>query len=266
MKAVLKFVTKEKTFSVPVSYGHKVVIGRGTNYEYTLNDSKVSTDHCTFVLADEYLRISDNKSKNGTYLNGIRIDAAEMFIGDEVKIGDTIITLDEQMMDAKTIADLTFPGPAKQRIAYELRVDFTGARIQNQLFNHANPDKHNHGTPSRAKEIDLRKRAKTKIKLSKEEIKFRHQKLTQKARFMDGILLLVIFLAPALYIFQASQSGGIPFLGMTAESVLTHRANLIGGSQLLFTGCFLLFNMRLAEFSLGEKLMGIERIYEDQDF
>lgn len=264
MKAVLKFVTKDKTFHMSLSYNHRMVIGRGNNQEQSINDPKVSSSHCTLTLANEYLKIADNKSKNGTYLNGIRIDDAEMFIGDEIKIGDTIISLDEQRMEPKAVSDLTFPGPAKNRLAHELRVDFTGARIQNQLYNHANPGSYHVSTPSQIKEIDLRKKAQSRITLSKEEIKHRHSGKTSLARIIDTILLGVVFLAPIIYVLMASRGEGIPFLGMSAETVSEHKGNLIGASELVFTGLFFMFNMRLMDFSIGEQLSGIEKLYKSQ--
>ena len=268
MKAFLKFSNKAQTFDVEILIGQRLKIGRGKNNEYELKDDKVSSSHCTFLLTHEFLKISDNDSKNGTYLNGIRIDSAEVFIGDEVKIGDTVITLNEKKMEAKAIADLTFPGPAKQRIDHELRVDFTGARIQNQVYTHAHSSNNNNkmiGTPSQDKEINLRKRANTKIHLSKQEIRLRNEKLVQSARMMDLIIGVIVFMLPILYIVNASLGSGISFLGMTAESVEANKANLIGGGELLITGIFLLLNLRYMEFSVGEKLVGLEKLYTSQD-
>jgi pSer/pThr/pTyr-binding forkhead associated (FHA) protein len=263
LKVVLKISSLKHTFDVELVTGKRLVLGRGKHLENRLNDEKVSSTHCFFTLMNDYLKLEDGDSKNGTYLNGIRIENAEIFIGDEIKIGDTLVTLNEKRMDNRSIDNLTFPGPKKERIDYELRADFTGVRIQNQLYNHAHPE-HHFNTPSQAKEIALRKKAQTRIILSRQEIKYRHREQSNAARVIDTLLTFFIFLIPIYYVNAAANSDGIAFLGLTAETVLKHRMNLIGAGEFLLTGMFFILNLKLMTFSLGEKIMGIEKRYMDQ--
>ncbi len=264
MKAVLTIVSMNQVFDVEVSVGNRLVLGRGSHTNPPIKDEKVSVKHCIFTINNGYLKLEDADSKNGTYLNGIRIDNAEIFIGDEIKIGDTIITLNEKSMDNYAVDNLTFPGPKKERMDYELKADFTGARIQNQLYTHAHPD-NLLNTPSQAKEIALRKKAQTRIILSKQEIKLRSLSQVHSARWIDGILTFFVFLLPIIYVNSASRFGGIPWLELSAEIVNKHRMNLIGAGEIFFSGMFFIINSRLMNFSIGEKLMGVEKLYQDQN-
>ena len=166
MKVALKIVNKGSTNEHIMSLGNMIALGRSSKCDLQVDDDKMSGRHCRFTLKADRLEIADLDSKNGTYLNGIRIEQSEVFIGDEVKIGETVITLEEKNTDGEALSALTFPGPKKDRLSYELKADFTGARIQNQIAN-----KRLSVTPkvnfesSHAKEVEVRKKIKSKIRI-----------------------------------------------------------------------------------------------------
>ena len=265
MKVILKFNSLGQVFEIPLEQGAKLVVGRGKRPNMKISDEKMSAIHCTFFLEKHGMKVVDTDSKNGTYLNGIRIESAEIFLGDEIKIGDTLITIDEIKMEQGIRDILTFPGPAKARMEYELKVDFTGARVQNQLYNHANPDSHYANTQHQAREISIRKQAQTQIMLSKDEIKHRYQLLSTISMIVDIILVLLVILVPILYVNNAIKGkGGIPLLGLEAKDVQEQKLNLICGFEIMFAGTYFFIIMRMMKFSLGEKLVGIEKIYDAQ--
>ena len=73
--------------------GQVAVIGRDPACEVPLRDPGVSRHHARVDLtADGYI-ISDNGSSNGTFINGVRVDAAALRPGDQLRVGNTILAL-----------------------------------------------------------------------------------------------------------------------------------------------------------------------------
>ena len=64
-----------------------VTAGRHPESEIFLDDITVSRRHVEFRREGESFRVHDVGSLNGTYLNGDRVDDAELQNGDEVRIG-----------------------------------------------------------------------------------------------------------------------------------------------------------------------------------
>src|SRR6187399_1117932 len=63
-------------------------IGRSTGADFILDAALVSRVHCQFLtLRDGALEVRDLESTNGTYVNGERIERAQLASGDRVRIG-----------------------------------------------------------------------------------------------------------------------------------------------------------------------------------
>lgn len=62
-------------------------VGRHPDSDIFLDDITVSRHHCRFVVSDGALAVEDSGSTNGTYINGSRVDRAELQAGDEVIVG-----------------------------------------------------------------------------------------------------------------------------------------------------------------------------------
>jgi len=196
----------------------------------------------------------DLNSKNGIYLNGIRIESSEVFIGDEIRIGQTNFKIDEKHSDEDALDLLTFPGRTKERIAFELRADFTGARTQNQM------NFKNHELPKSilppvtlAKEIALRKKAKSPIRVSKSSIHENNKTISIIASIIDYGLLFLSLMIPFYVTKHFSEvADNLQLLAIT------------GGAVLLTSGNFYIYNFKRRKFTIGEQLSGIERLYLDQ--
>ncbi len=74
----------QKTFSLPSS---ATVIGRRQDCDLCIPLMSVSRKHCQLNFNSDALKIRDLSSRNGTYLNGKRIDNATAKAGDYLKIG-----------------------------------------------------------------------------------------------------------------------------------------------------------------------------------
>ena len=62
-------------------------VGRHPESDIFLDDITVSRRHVEFRRAEDGFRVHDVGSLNGTYVNGDRVDDAELANGDEVRIG-----------------------------------------------------------------------------------------------------------------------------------------------------------------------------------
>ena len=70
--------------------GDVITIGRGRDNDIQIkNDSKVSRYHCKVYRRGSNFYIEDNKSSNGTLVNGELITERRLFGGEEVIIGET---------------------------------------------------------------------------------------------------------------------------------------------------------------------------------
>ena len=67
-------------------------VGRGMTADIRLDDHTVSARHAIVVARGGRLRILDDRSTNGTVVNGRRIDEAELRDGDVVVLGRVVLT------------------------------------------------------------------------------------------------------------------------------------------------------------------------------
>jgi hypothetical protein len=62
-------------------------IGRGTSAELRLEEKRISRDHAIVVRHGNFARLLDNRSSNGTFLNGRRVVATNLANGDVIRVG-----------------------------------------------------------------------------------------------------------------------------------------------------------------------------------
>jgi len=67
-----------------------ITIGRSPEADVVVLDEKSSRIHCGIRLWDGEFYIKDLKSRNGTYVNGQRIDVAKLKAGDQIRLGSTV--------------------------------------------------------------------------------------------------------------------------------------------------------------------------------
>jgi pSer/pThr/pTyr-binding forkhead associated (FHA) protein len=254
VKVVLKFLSAGKTIEQSLNLNTTIIIGRGSKSDTPLLDDKISGRHCRLALKIDRLELSDLDSKNGTYLNGIRIEQSEVFIGDEIRVGDTLITIEEKKMEKETIDVLTFPGPTKDRLNYELKADFTGARILNQSKNRISSAPNYSQEASRIRETDLRKKVKSKLKLSKQEIRKRNKFAAMISTFFDAFAFLIVLSIPLLIVAK--------LISNRVEH--SQRLSLLITMELIAIGIFIVSNYKFSKFTIGEKIGGIKKLYIKQ--
>lgn len=67
-------------------------VGRGMTADVRLDDHTVSARHAIVVARADRLRILDDRSTNGTVVNGRRVDEAVLHDGDVVVLGRVVLT------------------------------------------------------------------------------------------------------------------------------------------------------------------------------
>ena len=104
---LIKTDGSRKIFPLPSSV---TVIGRRDDCDLRIPLMNVSRRHCQLNYSDGVLRIRDLGSRNGTYLNGERVDEAEVRPGDSNKVGPLTFVF---QIDGQP-GDITQPSRAAQ--------------------------------------------------------------------------------------------------------------------------------------------------------
>jgi pSer/pThr/pTyr-binding forkhead associated (FHA) protein len=68
-----------------------LTFGRHGENDIVLRDSSVSRHHACFIKEGENLFITDKGSKNGTIVNGLKVESVRLEDGDVVRIGDNLV-------------------------------------------------------------------------------------------------------------------------------------------------------------------------------
>jgi pSer/pThr/pTyr-binding forkhead associated (FHA) protein len=101
-----------KTFSLPSSV---TVIGRRSNCDLHVPLTAVSRKHCQLHRDKGVFKIRDLGSRNGTYLNGKRIEESAVRAGDRIKVGPLTFVL----QIGGQPRNINIPGSAAGRPAQE---------------------------------------------------------------------------------------------------------------------------------------------------
>src|SRR5688572_15200298 len=91
---IVREMGAERTFTL---VDEEMSIGRSRQNPIQLETDQSSRKHCTVRRAGRGWRIVDERSSNGTFVNGLKIDEKELTDGDLIGIGGATITfkLDE---------------------------------------------------------------------------------------------------------------------------------------------------------------------------
>jgi pSer/pThr/pTyr-binding forkhead associated (FHA) protein len=92
---------------VPLREG-RTRIGRSMSADVRFDDATVSRRHALVVSQAEGVRVLDDRSLNGVYLNGRRVDWAPLSDGDEITIGRHTL----HFFDTATVGSGAPPAPA----------------------------------------------------------------------------------------------------------------------------------------------------------
>ncbi|MGB9624386.1 MAG: ATPase, T2SS/T4P/T4SS family [Phycisphaerae bacterium] len=101
-----------RTFRLPP---HKISIGRRADNDVVIEDKQASRYHCTLEPTDGGYVLSDLGSRNGTRLNGVRVERAVVTAGDEIAIGQVVLrVLDDTQPSFGVLEELAESEAASQ--------------------------------------------------------------------------------------------------------------------------------------------------------
>ena len=81
-----ELVLKEYT----LKKGGRLTIGRHPDNDIVPKDAAVSNHHAVIERKEEKLTVLDKGSKNGTFVNGIKVQSAELYDEDIVRFGNEL--------------------------------------------------------------------------------------------------------------------------------------------------------------------------------
>ena len=77
--------------NVFVIHGDDVVIGRSSTADIRIDCADLSRHHMRLRIVDGVHLCQDQDSKNGMYLNGVRVHSATLIEGDLIQLGDVLM-------------------------------------------------------------------------------------------------------------------------------------------------------------------------------
>jgi pSer/pThr/pTyr-binding forkhead associated (FHA) protein len=80
----------ERTLLIPLA-DEVVHVGRGITADVRLDDSSVSRRHAILVPRPTGARILDDRSANGTFVNGRRVQQEDLHSGDVIVLGRVVL-------------------------------------------------------------------------------------------------------------------------------------------------------------------------------
>jgi len=71
--------------------GPRLLLGRGQDADLVLSDDSLSKLHTLFLLTEQGHQIQDLESANGTWVNGVRTEIAELESDDRIAVGEHVL-------------------------------------------------------------------------------------------------------------------------------------------------------------------------------
>lgn len=75
----------------PLANGETIVGRKAPPAKIELNGTKVSKQHCTFIVTGNALKVEDLKSANGLFVNGARTSSTMLKMKDRLVIGEFVL-------------------------------------------------------------------------------------------------------------------------------------------------------------------------------
>lgn len=80
---------------------HKITMGRSSSSDFVIKDNKMSGSHCSFEITPRgQVMFTDLGSTNGSFYNNSKINQTVFKIHDTIRIGDTLINIEEKRLSA----------------------------------------------------------------------------------------------------------------------------------------------------------------------
>jgi pSer/pThr/pTyr-binding forkhead associated (FHA) protein len=88
-----------------VAPGAIKTVGRAPRADFIVEAALVSRLHCRLEVADDQIDVIDLSSTNGTFVNGQRVDRAQIKSGDLLQVGRLALTVQKVVPGDETPAE-----------------------------------------------------------------------------------------------------------------------------------------------------------------
>jgi hypothetical protein len=198
-------------------------------------------------------------SKNGVYVNGIKISEGNLYIGDEVKIGETVITIIEEMCSPEIIKHLVFTGTKNSRLATGIQLETSSSEERAQKISKIKLDDKSVSSAREKlmKDPLYKDSVKPEKNNSENEIEVSPTK-KMIASLIDKILFGAIIVVPTLYLQDY-----IPFsalagmLNVEPALITDNKYYIVVLISLIISMIFNRWNKARVNGTIGESIMGI---------
>lgn len=232
--------------------GEFVIIGRSSNSaQVKVDDPSCSGKHCKISMINNSVLVEDLDSKNGVFLNGVRVLKQNFYLKDKLKVGNNIIYIHEGKLTDEDRDLLTYKNES-------------GTQIRDLTFEMDTPviNPREMGRKRRLKvEINEGPEARGRIVPAKHLEKKKPSFATKT--FLDVIAYLIdLSLAAIVFIiavFACALTKGLEYSNNSnvVSMMLTEEMSIYTISVTITVLLFFIYNRRRATGSLGERLMGI---------
>ena len=89
----IRFLSGPQAGQIHPLSGGKHLIGRGSSCEIKVNSTSVSKEHAAILVTGDKMILSDLNSRNGTFVNGVRVQNQRIEVGDKISLHDILFDI-----------------------------------------------------------------------------------------------------------------------------------------------------------------------------
>lgn len=254
--------TNGKPKKFKLSDNEYVVIGRSPKLcQVKLDDDLCSSRHCRVSITKGSVIIEDLKSKNGVYLNGVRILKQKLYINDKVKFGHTTLYINPKRMDPKDVEKYTYKGQTEIRGVGNLTLELDGIKTAKSSDNSPNQALPQIQLLKKTKALSRQRANAARPKNTTAPLSRRKLALLKYFSSLIDVTIAVALLYSLITLTKrmnpklaalARENNEMKFLFL--DEVLPYL-----GACLFVTFLFHRINRKFRPSSLGEKLLGVTK-------
>ncbi len=236
-----------------------ITLGRTSKSKVVLQDGLCSQIHCQLSIAGNKIFVQDLESKNGIYINNVKVSEGNIYFGDELKVGETILKLVPEKCSADISTHLEFKGNKINRMESEIQIETIPSAVRSQNIAKIKLDEKSTAN-AKAK---LRNDPLYRDSITLSEAKNLNKNETSKikiglAKLADVILLLAVFIIPFLLIPTLIDHPQLAKALSLDPIILQDKKTIISAClSLLVSVIFYRWNRSRLVGTVGESIMGI---------
>jgi pSer/pThr/pTyr-binding forkhead associated (FHA) protein len=226
-----------------------IFIGRSAKSHVTISDELASSKHCSIYLSNKQVYIEDCGSKNGIYLNGIKVVKQRIYLDDKVKVGNSLLTFAKERLDPSIIKFLTPKGG--------------GNRVNGEVSLQLDVESHQFNTTRAIKDKLYKGVHDSQKRLSLSPLQVRLLSLREiLANIIDFTLASLLISVPfiAFYFYDKEGFQEVFLIEETHikwEALGSYLGLILLGLSFLLCFVFNIINRKKMSVSIGERLLGL---------